>query len=265
MDDLQFRELLNYLNLSWEGYRKVRKGVKKRIRRHMQETACKNISDYIAILDRDNAKKTECDLLMTVSISRFFRDHILWNTLKRDIVPMIIKKESGKINIWSAGCACGEEVYSIRIVLDLFKEEINDLRELKIIATDMKSDYLDRAKAAVYPRSSMKEVPKEFLEKYFEIKRRGKQFAVKPFLKSNIEWKVHHLYSDPPESNFDVIFLRNNILTYCLGNLKQDVFRKIIKSLNPKGFIILGTNETNPLETDELVSFKGYSYIFRYR
>ncbi len=231
----------------------------------MQENGCKNISEYIAILDRDNEMRRECDLLMTVSISRFFRDRMLWEILKNDILPMIFKNEPGEKHIWSAGCACGEEVYSIRIVLDLFKEEFDDLRELKIIATDMKSDYLDRARAAVYPRSSMREVPKEYIEAYFETKRRGKQFAVKSFLKSSIEWRVHHLYSDSPESNFDIIFLRNNILTYCSDRVKQEVFRKIIGSLNSDGFIILGTNETIPFETDDLVPFKGYSYILRCR
>ncbi len=228
----------------------------------MQQVGCRNMSDYIAAMNNDHEMRRECDLLMTVPISRFFRDRMLWEVLKNDIVPMLIKKETGEINIWSAGCACGEEVYSIRIVLDLFKEEIDDLRKLKIIATDMKPDCLDRAKAAVYQRSSMKEVPKKYLETYFETRRKGKQYTVKPFLKSNIEWRVHHLYSDPPELNFDIIFLRNNVLTYCSERLKQEVFRKIIGSLNSNGFIILGTHETIPYETDELVSFKGQSYIF---
>ena len=65
MDDNQFRKLLEYLDYSWRGYRKVRKGVKKRIRRHMHQIYCRDISDYLKVLDRDPVRRQECELLMT--------------------------------------------------------------------------------------------------------------------------------------------------------------------------------------------------------
>jgi len=72
MDDGQFRILLEYLQYSWTGYRKVRKGVKKRMQRHMQQLGCRNVMDYLKILDLEPGTRHECELLMTVSISRFF-------------------------------------------------------------------------------------------------------------------------------------------------------------------------------------------------
>ena len=72
MNDQQFHQLLDRFGLSQAGYKKVRKGVKKRISRHMQQLRCRNIIDYINTLDKDDEAKKECELLLTVSISRFF-------------------------------------------------------------------------------------------------------------------------------------------------------------------------------------------------
>lgn len=113
MDDQQFRQLLKYFGLSWRGYRKVRKGVKKRIRRHMNVLGCHDISAYLLELDRSDKLRHECELLMTVSISRFFRDGKLWEVLQTGILPGLIEKSVEKMRVWSAGCASGEEVYSI--------------------------------------------------------------------------------------------------------------------------------------------------------
>jgi len=110
MDDLQFQELLQYLGLSWRGYRKVRKGVKKRIRRHMHLLGCHDVSEYLAELEKDDDVKKQCELMMTVSISRFFRDQMLWQVLENEILPGLIQVYKEKLLVWSAGCACGEEV-----------------------------------------------------------------------------------------------------------------------------------------------------------
>ena len=92
MDDDQFRILLEYLKYSWSGYRKVRKGVKKRIARHMNQLQCVNISDYVKLLDIHPDIRKECELQMTVSISRFFRDRRLWELLQHRWLPELIEK-----------------------------------------------------------------------------------------------------------------------------------------------------------------------------
>ena len=107
MDDDQFRKLLEYLDYSWSGYRKVRKGVKKRICRHMQQLGCRNTPDYLHVLDQQENRRQECELLMTVSISRFFRDRRLWQMLEHQWLPAMIAKNPSKMKVWSAGCAAG--------------------------------------------------------------------------------------------------------------------------------------------------------------
>lgn len=95
MDHQRFRQLLLHSGLSLTDYRKVRKGVKKRIARHMQDLGCRNLSAYLIELDRRNDARLDCERLMTVSISRFFRDRKLWETLQRDILPLLVESTMG--------------------------------------------------------------------------------------------------------------------------------------------------------------------------
>ncbi len=116
MNDQHFHQLLQHLGLSWRGYRKVRKGVKKRICRHMYQLGCRDVSTYLLKLDKNEDARLQCEQNMAVSISRFFRDRKLWETLEKEILPELIEKHREKIAVWSAGCACGEEVYSLKIL-----------------------------------------------------------------------------------------------------------------------------------------------------
>jgi chemotaxis protein methyltransferase CheR len=263
MDDHQLSQLLNRFGFSWSGYRNVRKGVKKRIKRHMTELGCQNISAYLEELDKSDEIRKKCELLLTVSISRFFRDRKFWQSLEKKILPDLIKENLEKINVWSAGCACGDEVYSFKMVWDDLKNSVGHLPRLELIATDMNPDYLNIARAGIYSPSSLKEVTKEFQTKYF-IKKKGKKlFEIHTSLKKDIIWKIHHLLSDPPGSTFHIIFLRNNILTYYEDVLKKKAFEKILDSLAPFGFLIIGSHESLPFETRELTGIEPHSFVFR--
>jgi chemotaxis protein methyltransferase CheR len=91
MDDTSFIRLLEYFNLSWSGYRKVRKGVKKRIARHMQALNLSSMDDYLKLIDKDEDVRKKCFWHLTVSISRFYRDRHLWERLGREILPISAK------------------------------------------------------------------------------------------------------------------------------------------------------------------------------
>lgn len=178
MDDHQFRQLLQRFGLSWKGYRKVRKGVKKRIRRHMRELGCQTVEAYLDELDKCEEVSQQCERLMTVSISRFFRDRRLWQVLQEEALPSLIEKEKEKINVWCAGCACGEEVYSFKIVWETLKATWRRFPELEIMATDINPIYLDRAQGGIYPSSSLREVQKEVRLKYFQMQGGGTLYAI---------------------------------------------------------------------------------------
>jgi chemotaxis protein methyltransferase CheR len=263
MDDQQFRQLLNKLGFSWDGYRKVRKGVKKRISRHMRQLGCRTVHEYFIALDSSPELRKECELLMTVSISRFFRDRRLWETIESEILPGIIKEGMEEIRVWSAGCACGEEVYSFMILWNRLERGFNRLPVLKMLATEMNPTYLDKARAGVYSWSSLKEVPEEVRSTYFEPRSKGRLYKVSSSLKEDVVWKVHNLLSDPPGADFQLIFLRNNLLTYYKDELKKPAFKKVIDSLAPGGFLIIGAHEKLSPGTSELLPCSRHPLIFQ--
>jgi chemotaxis methyl-accepting protein methylase len=263
MDDQQFRQLLNRFGFSWSGYRKVRKGVKKRLNRHMKALGCRNVAEYLVVLDSYEDVRHHCERLMTVSISRFFRDKEFWKTLETELLPSLIEKNRHKIRVWSAGCACGDEVYSFKIVWDRLQERLAFCPELEITATDMNPAYLDRARAGLYSSSSLKEVQKEIRAKYFKKRTGKKQFTIHPSLEKNIIWKIHHLLTRPPGSEFHIIFLRNSILTYYANHLKKQAFHNVMETLAPYGLLIIGSHETLPEDTMGLAGVPPHPYVFR--
>ncbi len=232
MDDLHFQQVLQHLGFSWRGYRKVRKGVIKRIHRHMHLLGCHGVTEYLVKLERDDDLQKQCEQMMTVSISRFFRDRRLWEVLEKEILPGLLLTHKEKITAWSAGCACGEEVYSLKILWDQLGASIGHPPELVMTATDMNPDYLERARKGVYSSSSLKELPKQFRSFYFQTNSSRKRYTINPSLKEGIEWQERNLGSDPPGAYFDLIFLRNNLLTYFQEEFKKMAFGKVVNCLS---------------------------------
>jgi chemotaxis protein methyltransferase CheR len=263
MDDDQFRQLLDWFDFSWSGYRKVRKGVKKRISRHMQELKCKNISAYLNLLNKSTELRQECEKRMTVSISRFFRDRQLWQGIEDDLLPRMIESKMKVLRVWSAGCARGEEVYSFKIVWDHLNKKYRQLPGIEITATDIHPDYIDRARAGVYAKSSMKELAQEDREHYFDIGKSGNRFEIKAAFQRDIEWNIQDILSDPPGSAFDIIFLRNNLLTYYKAHLKIEGLKSVTSVLAAAGWLIVGSHEKLPSAVSNLRRHNSIPWAYR--
>jgi len=263
MDDQQFRQLLDFLGLSWKGYRKVRKGVKKRGAQYMQEHEFRAMDAFVLSLEKNREQRRLVEKLMTVSISRFFRDRKLWETMERHVLPAIIAEGKQEIKVWSAGCASGEEIYSFKILWEEWARNRDRTPELELWATDMNSELIDRSRAGIYSSSSLKEVPEEWRSKYFGPVK-GNRWAISDSLKEGIHWKVHNLLVHEPSSDgFQIIFLRNNLLTYYKDEILRPGFAKVVKSLSPGGFLIIGVHEKLPREFTELIPFPHHPNIFQ--
>ena len=263
MDDNQFSMLLEYLDYSWPGYRKVRKGVKKRIRRHMQQVYCRDISAYLKVLDRQPARRQECELLMTVSISRFFRDRRLWELLERRWLPDIIANDPPKLTVWSAGCACGEEVYSFKIIWEQLGQQFKNMPALDLLATDRHPQYLERARSGIYNRSSLREVAPDWRQLYFKSRQGSRQYMIKDHLRNRIRWEVHYLSTDPPGGEFNIICLRNNVLTYYRQEAQKKALAGVLNCLSPGGLLVIGCHETLPFQPQSLRPMAELSYVFK--
>jgi len=263
MDDKEFHQLLEFLGFSRQGYRKVRKGVKKRVVRHMQGLDCRNMREYLDKLEQSEDVRSQCVRVMSVSISRFFRDKRLWQVLESRILPELIETHRKRVKVWSAGCACGEEAYSLKILWDHMGRTIGKLPVIDITATDINPLYLKRAKDALYPLSSLKEIPGVLRATYFQTEHGGKRFRVKPSLRAGIIWLTHNFFSGPPESGFQLILMRNNLLTYYQDKLIGPILDVIINTLSVGGYVIIGSHEKLSFQTPALQPCPSLSYAFK--
>jgi chemotaxis protein methyltransferase CheR len=154
-------------------------------------------------------------------------------------------------------------VYSFSIVWQRIKGLLEPLPEIEIWATDMNPVYLDKARAGTYSRSSVKEVPEQLLARYFMPGPRQRSYTINDSLKKGIVWQVHNLLVDPPRSGFQVVFLRNSILTYYQDELKVPAFENVVDSLDQDGFLVIGTHEKIPSEVQGLLPSPLHPCIFR--
>ncbi|MFH2092177.1 MAG: protein-glutamate O-methyltransferase CheR [Pseudomonadota bacterium] len=192
--------------------------------------------------------------LLTINVSRFFRNSLTFETLAKRILPGMIarkqKEDDPLIRIWSAGCAAGEEPYSIAILIhDYLEKEHLDLN-LNIFATDINQSVLQKARDGRYEPDQLKNVKLGHLEKYFTLK--NDHYRLNKNIKNMVTFSfydiIHAKTHVPPESvfgSFDMVFCRN-LLIYFLPDNQKIIFKKLVRSLAPNGYLILGEAERLP-------------------
>ncbi|MGQ9750371.1 CheR family methyltransferase [Desulfosoma sp.] len=261
--DADFQRVLQAFGLLWRGYRKVRKGAKRRLYALMQARGVASVSDLLERCLWDGALSEDVRRALAVSISRFFRDQELWHVLETHVLPGIVGWSGNTVRVWSAGCARGEEVYSLKM---LWHEQaaLGVVRaKLELRATDFHCRFLEAAQRGVYQRSSLKEVSAERQAAWFH--ERGVDcVAVCDGLKEGILWRCHDVSVDaPPARGFHLVFLRNNLLTYYAPAVQQKAFAAVVDSLEEGGFLVLGRREKPPMGLWPLISCAADSHLFR--
>ena len=109
----------------------------------------------------------------------------------------------------------------------------------------------------------MKEVTREIREQYFDITKSGNRFDIKAAFKKGIEWKVQDIFSDPPGPAFNIIFTRNNLLTYYKAHLKVEGLKRIITALSPGGCLIVGSHEKLPSAVSNMQRHLSIPWAYR--
>ncbi len=225
----------------------------------MKGLGISTVRQYILVLEQKPEERIVFEGCMRLTISRFFRDRFLWSYMQEQVLPELMNSFPNGLNMWSAGCANGEEPYSLAITLDVMQKGMMS----SILASDANNVSLNRAQQGIYTRSSLKEVSEELRRRYFVKGPAKGDFCIRSFLKKGIVWQNHDLLSPPPEGPFHVILLRNNLLTYHQGAALQVTIKGIVKSLVPGGYLIFGSHEQLQDCDVPLISEKQCPYVYR--
>ena len=245
MDFDQFiKEVSPFLNLQWRRFK--RGGIKRKVERRITELGLSHFEDYLLRIERDPEEKSRLSQILTVTITRFFRDKKVFDVLENSIIPSILeRRDSSDFKIWSIGCANGEEPYSLSMLWREKFEKIWSQVALSILATDINENLLKRAKEGKYKRSSLKEVPQEFLERFFKME--NGFYILDQSIQERVEFQRHDIIHEEPFSGMDMIFCRNLAFTYFSKEAQIAVLKKIAISLNENGYLIIGEDESLPL------------------
>ena len=189
--------------------------MKRRLTSLYEKRGYRNFIEYFDAIDRDPALLDEFLDRMTINVSEFYRNSQRWKVLQDKIFPQLLKNNK-RLKIWSAACSTGEEPYSLAMVLSNHVP----LRDISIQATDLDKGVIEQAKVGLYGARSIKEVPKDVVDRYF-IKE-GTHYQVVDEIKRTVTFRQHNLLEDRYEPNHDLIVCRN-VMSYFTEEAKDQI------------------------------------------
>ena len=227
MDCVAFLQwALPRLGRRWAGYRKVRRQVCRRVRHRATELGLDGFAAYRERLERDADEWVVLDGLMNVTISRFYRDRGVFEFLRDEML------EPG-MRVWSAGCASGEEPYTLALLCE----------GLDILATDVDPAMLRRATAARYPASALRELPDELAGAFAD--------GVLDERYRHVTFALHDVRDAPPPGPFDLVLCRNLAFTYFDEATQRATLQRLARVTT---MLVIGGHERLPAGQTEFVS-----------
>lgn len=250
--------ILPRLRMRWPGFRRVRGQVCKRVGRRIGELGLASVGEYAAYLEDNPGEWARLDVMCRVTVSKFWRDRAVFDRLRNDVLPGLLK-DGGIVRCWSAGCASGEEAYSLALAWELhLRSRFPDAR-LEIVATDADAFLLDRAHEASYSSSSLRDLPAEWRDAAFES--RGDRWILRPEVREHVEFRNQDVRLEYPEETFHLVLCRNLVFTYFDESFQKEIARKLTDRLHEGGTLVVGIHETIP-ET-ELLRDAGPGFYLR--
>ena len=236
--------------------------LRRRIERRLRATKTVSYEEYLKVLDKDPGEYKKLIDDLTIKVTEFFRDPEAWEVLSDRVLPEIIERKTrdeGRgtkssivlakrssvtyrpvLRIWSAGCATGQEAYSVAILLDQLLGERKDDLKIDIWGTDIDRESLLKAQQAEYKPDMIKAVPENILNEYFDF---DGDFMVKCYIKDRVHFKSQDLVLNEPLRQMDLILCRN-VAIYFERPLQEKIFMDFYNGLNEKGYLFLGKAET---------------------
>jgi two-component system CheB/CheR fusion protein len=242
--DPQFEALLSYLKeargFDFTGYK--RSSLMRRVGRRMAQVQAADYGEYLDLLQVHPEEFTALFNTILINVTAFFRDPAAWEYLRTDVLePMVAAKPAGApIRLWVAGCASGEEAYTLAILLAeiLGADEFRD--RVKIYATDVDEEQLNQARQATYAERDVAAVPRELMERYFEPA--GSRYVFRKELRRSVIFGRNDLVQDAPISRIDVLTCRNTLM-YFNAETQSRILARFYFALIEDGTLFLGKAE----------------------
>jgi chemotaxis protein methyltransferase CheR len=253
------------LGLRWAGFRKVRRQVCRRLRRRLGELELADLDAYREHLEAHPEEWTVLDALTPITISRFYRDAQVFRALEDEVLPALAAAAAAdardRLGAWSAGCASGEEAYTLALLWHGTLATRFPTLRLEVLASDIDPAMLRRAREATYDASSLRDLPARWRDRGFT--RRGRRYCVRPEHRDLVSVRHHDLRTPPPAEPFDVVLCRNAAFTYLAAAGELTALARLTGTLRRGGALVIGLHESLPEPHPGLTAWPGTRAIFR--
>jgi len=249
-DQTRLRSLLDHIKqrsgIDFSGYKPAT--ILRRLDRRAAAVGARDLAEYIRHLEAHPDEYQRLVSSFLIKVTEFFRDPALYAYLRDRVVPDLVRtarEHDNTLRLWSAGCATGEEPYSLALLVAEALGDDRDAFNVRIFATDIDNAAIGFARKAVYPETAVRGLPPELLDRYF-IHADG-EYEVAKTIRSLCVFGQHDLGERAPFPRVDLIMCRN-VLIYFTNDLQARTLRLFAFSLRDQGYLVLGSSETtNPL------------------
>ena len=242
--DPKFEQLLAFVRdergFDYTGYK--RPTLMRRFEKRMQTVGAADWEAYRSYLSEHSEEFAELFNTILINVTGFFRDAETWEIVAAEVIPRLLgeREEDAPLRVWSAGCASGEEPYTVAMLLAEALGEEGFRRRVKIYATDVDDEALAEARDATYTLKQLEKVPPGLRERYFQEANHG--FAFRNDLRRAVIFGRNDLHRDPPISRVDLLVSRNTLM-YFGSELQQRILANFYFALNRGGFLVVGKAE----------------------
>ncbi len=269
MNDRECVALLGWalprLGHRWEGYRRVRRRVCRRIAARLRGLGLADAAAYRRRLEADPGEWAALQACLPVTVTRFCRDREVFRALAAVVLPALAQAALAAggtaLRAWSAGCANGEEPYSLGLLWRFGLQARFPGIRLEILATDIDAQVLQRAGTACYPESSLRELPGEWRQAAFS--RQGGRYCLRPGYRAPVRFVRQDLAQEMPQGAFHLILCRNLAFTYFSEPRQRRIASQLAERLAPGGCLVLGSHERLPRGTAGLQPWPGARHCYR--
>ncbi len=216
--------------------------IRRRIERRMSQHDIQDTELYARYIKENPAEVKLLIRELLINVTSFFRDSEAFATLKQDILPKLFadKSEDYVFRVWVAGCASGEEAYSIAILLREYMEDTRQEFKVQFYATDLDDDAIAVARAGIYPPNIAQDVDQERLRRFFIKEETG--YRIKKNIREMVVFAVQNIIKDPPFTSLDMLSCRN-VMIYLETDLQNRLIPAFHYALKPGGVLILSPSE----------------------